>query len=170
MSQVLCAEKEGYQVLKFVGDIRLSVSPAISGYLSRIRELEDCKGIVVDLSDTTAIDSTALGLIAKLGICCRETFDRTLSIVSPREDIRRLLLSMAMEEVSVITSEPLTGCAALEELTGEDGSEEVLLRDVLEAHKTLMSIDADNEIRFKDLVDRLQKEQNDRASSVAKTG
>jgi len=59
MSQVLCAEKEGYQVLKFVGDIRLSVSPAISGYLSRIRELEDCKGVVVDLSDTTAIDSTA---------------------------------------------------------------------------------------------------------------
>ena len=98
MSRVLCAEKEGYQVLKFVGEVRLSLSPALSGYLSRVRELEECRGMVVDLSETTTIDSTALGLIAKLGICCRETFDHTLSIVSPREDIRRLLLSMSMQE------------------------------------------------------------------------
>ena len=71
MSQVLYAEKAGYHVLKFVGDVRLSLGPAISGFLSRLRELEDCRGMVVDLSETEAIDSTALGLIAKLGICCR---------------------------------------------------------------------------------------------------
>ena len=69
MSQVLYAEKSGYHVLKFVGDVRLSLGPAISGFLSRLRELEDCRGMVVDLSETEAIDSTALGLIAKLGIC-----------------------------------------------------------------------------------------------------
>ena len=133
MSRVLCAEKEGYQILKFVGEVRLGLGPAISSYLSRVRELEACRGMVVDLSETTAIDSTALGLIAKLGICCRETFGQTLSIVSPREDIRRLLLSMSMEEVSVITSEPLTASATLEELPEEVVSEELLLKQVLEA-------------------------------------
>ena len=170
MSRVLYAEKAGYHVLKFVGDVRLSLGPAISGFLSRMSELENCRGMVVDLSETIAIDSTALGLIAKLGICCREIFSHTLSIVSPREDITRLLQSMAMQEVSVITSEPLTARVPLAELPWEVASEGILLKQVLEAHKTLMGLNADNETKFKDLVESLQKEQNGKASLVAKTG
>ena len=169
MSKVLQAEKEGYQVLKLIGEVRLSHSPSISSYLSRIRKLKDFRGMLVDLSETTSIDSTALGLIAKLAICCRETFNHTLSIVSPREDIRRLLLSMSMHEVSLISSEPLKASTALEELPREVASEEVLLKQVLEAHEILMSLDAENESRFKDLVEDLEKEQLDRTALAART-
>ena len=87
MSQVLYAERSGYHVLKFVGDVRLSLSPMISGFLSQMQNTDDCLGVVVDLSETETIDSTALGLIAKLGIICRDSFAQTLSIVSPKSDI-----------------------------------------------------------------------------------
>ena len=104
MSQVLYAERSGYHVLKFVGDVRLSLSPMISGFLSQMQDTDDCLGVVVDLSETETIDSTALGLIAKLGIVCRDSFAQTLSIVSPKSDITRLLESMSMQEVAGVES------------------------------------------------------------------
>ena len=84
MSQIFYAEQADFHILKFVGDVRLSQSPLISNFLLKMRKLDNCCVIVVDLSETVAIDSTALGLIAKLGIICRESFALTLSIVSPR--------------------------------------------------------------------------------------
>ena len=170
MSKVLHAEKEGYQVLKFIGDVRLSLSPSISSYLSRVREFENFRGMLVDLSETTSIDSTALGLIAKLAIFCREAFGHTLSIITPRDDIRRLLLSMSMQQVSIISSEFPTAKTRLEELPLEAASEEVLLKQVLEAHEILISLAAENESRFKDLVESLRKEQSDRFSPATGNG
>jgi len=159
MSQVLYAERSGYHVLKFVGDVRLSLSPMISGFLSQMQNTDDCLGVVVDLSETETIDSTALGLIAKLGIICRDSFAQTLSIVSPKSDITRLLESMSMQEVSVITPVPVTSGEKLEELPRQVASEDVLRAQVLEAHQVLMGLAADNESRFKDLVMTLEEEQ-----------
>ena len=159
MSQVLYAERSGYHVLKFVGDVRLSLSPMISGFLSQMQDTDDCLGVVVDLSETETIDSTALGLIAKLGIVCRDSFAQTLSIVSPKSDITRLLESMSMQEVAIITSQPLTDSAGFEELPEQVVSETHLLNEVLEAHRTLMGLATDNEEKFRDLVSKLQEEQ-----------
>lgn len=159
MSQVLYAERSGYHVLKFVGDVRLSLSPMISGFLSQMQETDDCFGVVVDLSETETIDSTALGLIAKLGIVCRDSFAQTLIIVSPKSDITRLLESMSMQEVSVITPAPVTSGEKLEELPRQVASEDALRAQVLEAHQVLMGLAADNESRFKDLVMTLEEEQ-----------
>jgi len=159
MSQIFYAEKADYHILKFVGDIRLSQSPLITDFLSKMRKLDNCRGIVIDLSETIAIDSTALGLIAKLGIVCRESFSLTISIVSPRNDISRLLESMSMKEVAIITSKPITDSRGFEELPEQIVTEKDLLSEVLEAHRTLMGLAADNEERFRDLVSKLQEEQ-----------
>ena len=159
MSQIFYAEQADFHILKFVGDVRLSQSPLISNFLLKMRKLDNCCGIVVDLSETVAIDSTALGLIAKLGIICRENFALTLSIVSPRVDISRLLESMSMQEVAIITSQPLTDSAGFEELPEQVVSETHLLNEVLEAHRTLMGLATDNEEKFRDLVSKLQEEQ-----------
>ena len=159
MSQIFYAEQADFHILKFVGDVRLSQSPLISNFLLKMRKLDNCCGIVVDLSETVAIDSTALGLIAKLGIISRESFALTLSIVSPRGDISRLLESMSMQEVSVITPVPVTSGEKLEELPRQVASEDVLRAQVLKAHQVLMGLDADNESRFKDLIMTLEEEQ-----------
>lgn len=165
MGRILYAEKDGIYALKFVGDVRLTLGPTISTFLEKLRGLQNFRGMIVDLSETENIDSTSLGLIAKVGICCRESFGHTLSIVSPKDDITRILTSMAMQEVAVITSEALARVEDLAELPQEVASEESLMEQVLDAHKTLMSLNAENEVMFRDLVESLEKEKS---SPVAK--
>jgi anti-anti-sigma regulatory factor len=169
VGKILFAEKDGIHVLKFEGDVRLSLGPTISRFLDRTRNCTDLRALIVDMSEATAIDSTALGLLAKLGIYCREEFSQVPSIISPNPDITRILASMAMEEVYLITDEAVTA-ADLIELPQEVASEDAMRDQVLEAHKTLMALNEDNRARFRDLVDALEEECEAREPPVARTG
>ena len=137
--------------------MRLSLGPTISRFLERIRNCADLKALIVDMYETTAIDSTALGLLAKVGIYCREEFSQVPGIVSPNPDITRILESMAMEEVYLITGKAVTS-ADMIELPQEVTSEDAMREQVLAAHKTLMALNEDNRAKFCDLVNSLEEE------------
>jgi len=169
MGKILFAEQNGVHVLKFVGEVRLILGPTISTFLERLESCDHFQSIIIDLSETETIDSTALGLIAKIAICTREHFDSAASIVSPRKDITRVLSSMAMEQVCVITSEVMTDASSLQELPTEITSEEVMRDQVLDAHKTLMALGDQNFYKFQDLVEGLEYEK-ERERSQVKSG
>ena len=170
MGKILYVERKGVYALKFVGDVRLTLGPTISSFLEKLRGLHNFRGMIIDLSETEAIDSTALGLIAKVGICCKDCFGHTLSIVSPKEDITRILTSMAMQECAVISNEVVETAESLTELPHEVASESALMDQVLDAHRTLMSLNADNEAKFRDLVKSLEKEKAGPAPIAQKAG
>lgn len=159
MSSILFAEHEGVHVLKFVGDVRLSLGPTIASYLSKLESCQHYSGMVIDLSETETIDSTALGLIAKIAICTREKFNSATSVVSPREDITRVLKSMAMEQVCVITKEVVDD-NNLSELPVEICGEDTMRDQVLDAHRTLMGLDDGNYDKFQELVEALESEDD----------
>ncbi len=168
MGSILFAEREGVHVLKFVGDVRLSLGPTITSFLSRLETCQQFNGMIVDLSETDTIDSTALGLIAKIAICTREKFNSATSIVSPREDITRVLKSMAMEHVCVVTKEVVNEHSDLSELPVEICSEETMRAQVLEAHRTLMGLDDENFDKFHELVEALESEENQSTTPTPK--
>ncbi|XOV89311.1 MAG: STAS domain-containing protein [Pseudomonadota bacterium] len=164
MGKVLLAEENGVNVLKLVGDIRLTLGPTLGGFISRIGHTDAIRSIVIDLSETECIDSTALGLLAKLSLRSQEALNRVPVIVSPREDISRILSSMGFEDVFVIVhvaqaAGGLEGCEK-DELPTQLASEEVLCDQVLEAHRVLMSLNAENAERFAELVDALEAEKS----------
>ena len=179
MGKILYAEHEGVHVLKFVGDVRLTLGPTISAFLEELKECEGFRSILIDMSETQAIDSTALGLVVKIAISVRENFGSTPSIISPNEDITRILRSMAMEQVCVVIhggiDDDMRGLsqAQFQELVHElaqgFASEDVLRDQVLEAHKVLMSLNASNRDKFKDLVAALEEEKAGRLG-YAKAG
>ena len=170
MGKILFAEQDGVHVLKFIGEVRLTLGPTISTFLEQLESCDHFHSMVIDLSETETIDSTALGLIAKIGICTREYFDSKTSIVSPREDITRILNSMAMEQVCVVSSDDVvTEAPGLQELPTEITSEEVLRDQVLDAHKTLMTLGDQNLDKFQDLVEALESEKEHERSG-GKTG
>ena len=170
MGKILFAEQDGVHVLKFIGEVRLTLGPTISTFLEKLESCDHFQSMIIDLSETETIDSTALGLIAKIGICTREYFDSRASIVSPREDITRILNSMAMEQVCVVTSDDVVAEASgLQELPTEITSEEVLRDQVLDAHKTLMALADQNFDKFQDLVEALENEKEQERSGD-KTG
>ena len=65
------AEEQGTFVLKFIGDVRLTLCAALDSYIEKIFSVLSFESIVIDLTETECIDSTSLGLLAKLSILSR---------------------------------------------------------------------------------------------------
>jgi anti-anti-sigma regulatory factor len=70
------AEQSGTFVLKFVGEVRLTLCSALDTTIERIFTALNFSAIVIDLTETRSIDSTTLGLLAKLSILSRQKTSR----------------------------------------------------------------------------------------------
>ncbi len=158
MSKILYAERDGIHVLKFVGDVRVTLGPTISSFLTRLGQCENFKSIIIDLTETDGIDSTSLGLIAKISLKTQESYKSVPTIISPKEDITRILISMGFDKVFIILKGLITECGQLGELPTEIVPEANLREQVIEAHKVLMSLNEHNREEFRDLVEALESE------------
>ncbi len=158
MGKILYAEQDGVFILKLIGDVRVTLGPTISSFLDNLVQCNNFSSVVVDLREATGIDSTSLGLLAKISIKCKATFDAVPTIVSTNEDITRILLSMGFDQVFVLVQQLPEGCSNPGEVPTEIVSEDKLRDQVLEAHKTLMSLNEKNHFEFKDLVKALEYE------------
>jgi anti-anti-sigma factor len=155
--RILVAAHEGVYVLRFEGDVRLTLCTAVDAYLAHMFEDPAFRGVVVDLSATVGIDSTSLGILAKLSIQASRRFGFVPTPVSTNPDITRILHSMGFDDVFMIIDEPLERESQLRELPAiDDISEEDLRRHVIEAHRVLMGLNEGNRDTFKDLVEALE--------------
>ena len=156
--KILVASHDGVYVLVFEGDVRLTLCTTVDEYLEKMFEDKDFRSVVVDLSKTVNIDSTSLGLLAKLSIQTERRFSFRPTLISTRRDITRILLSMGFDEVFDLVEEPLEHHEQLAELPAIAASDEDVRQRVLEAHRTLMSMNETNRDTFHDLVAALEAE------------
>ena len=159
--RILYGEKGGVHLLKFVGDVRLTLGPALSQFIEHLRSCEGFRQIVIDLTETQGIDSTALGLLARVALCSKESFNAMPELISTDPDITRILRSMAMDRVChLVTDASAADACTLAELPCDEVPQEILRDEVLMAHKTLMSLGPQNQLRFKDLVQHLEADKS----------
>ena len=144
-------------VLKFIGDVRLTLCAALDAYIEKIFSVLTFKAIVIDLTETECIDSTSLGLLAKLSILSRQKVGFLPTLVSNHEDMNRLLQSMGFDQVFNIVSESTPTCEELQDLPAQMLSEDKVKHKVLEAHRILMDLNDSNREAFRDLVSALEK-------------
>lgn len=154
--KILLAEHSGVYILKLVGEVRLNLCSTIDEAIEAITLDPAFATVVVDLSETTLIDSTSLGMLAKLALRAKEKSHFFPSIISINPDITRIIRTMGFEEVYLIVSEPVMTDQSLVELAPKDMSDEALRVNVLAAHKILMDLNEYNREQFKDLVDALE--------------
>lgn len=157
--KILFADKDGVFVLKFTGDVRVSFGPTITSVLERVCKSREFNTVIVDLTETTGIDSTALGLLAKVSIQTQKIFGDVPTLVSANEDITRLLFSMGFEKIFHIINEQPDACNGLGEIPLDHISEPEMRKQVLEAHRVLMDLNENNRNLFNDLVEALQEEE-----------
>ena len=155
--KIFAAELDKIPVLKFVGDVRVLMSSTLENYFSSLYRHEDLDAVLIDLTDTRGIDSTTLGLLAKMAIRLKKQFGIRPTIVSTNPNITRILQSMNFGAVCLIIDEPLTRQAQFGELERIEESEEKVRRRVIEAHQALMGLSEENRQQFKDLVNALKK-------------
>ena len=147
---------EGTYVLKFNGDIRVGLCGALEAFCDRMLAAADFRGVIVDLADTIAIDSTALGCLARLSISVQGLKDKIPTLICRSQDVRRVLLNMGFDDVFAIVADSAVQDVDLVDIPNVDESQ--TRERVIEAHKVLMSLNASNRERFKSLVEALERE------------
>lgn len=154
--KILVAKNNGVYVLKFNGDVRLTLCAALDIFLEKIVAEPALQAVFIDLTDTQGIDSTSLGFLAKISILTQKTFGWKPSIISVSEDITRVLLSMSFDQVFNIIEDRIDNGDNLDELPYMESSEQDTKEQVLEAHKILMGLSDDNKAKFQELVSMLE--------------
>ena len=152
------AEQSGTFILKFVGEVRLTLCSALDATIEKIFTSLNFSAIVIDLTETRSIDSTTLGLLAKLSILSRQKIGLLPTVVTTHDDITRLLQSMGFDQVFNIVESPLPCSECLADLPSQDQSEDVVKAKVLEAHQILMSLNESNREAYHDLVSALERQ------------
>ncbi len=156
--RILVGSHDGVYVILFQGDVRLTLCTTVDGYLERMFADESFRSVVIDLSETENIDSTSLGLLAKLSIQAQKRFNFLPTLISTHRDITRILMSMGFDDVFHIVETPLEHTEQLAELPTLISNEADVRQRVLDAHRTLMSMNAANREAFHDLVAALEED------------
>jgi anti-anti-sigma factor len=156
--RILVASHDGVYLIVFEGDVRLTLCTTVDGYLDKMFSDESFRSVVVDQSRTENMDSTSLGLLAKLSIQAEQRFNFRPTLVSTRPDNTRILLSMGFDEVFNLVETPLEHEEQLVELPCVVESDEDVRARVLEAHRTLMAMNDSNREAFQDLVAMLESD------------
>ena len=154
--RILVGSHDGVYVIVFEGDVRLTLCTTVDVYLEKMFKDENFRSVVVDLSQTENIDSTSLGLLAKLSIQADKRFNFRPTLISTQKDITRILLSMGFDEVFNLVETPLERKDQLAELPRMAASEGDVRQRVIDAHRTLMSMNEANREAFHDLVAELE--------------
>jgi anti-anti-sigma factor len=151
---------DGTLVLRLSGPIRYGAALALRGCVDELLAGEDHGGLLIDLRDVDAIDSTGMGLLARVGRTSLQRRGRRAVIACPDNDVATTLRSAAFDELFVMldaypfddddgtfTEVPLDGL-------GEGPSE--LGWIILDAHRDLSSVSERNREAYADVIAALE--------------
>lgn len=156
--RILVGDHNGVYVLLFQGDVRLTLCTAVDSFLERMFGDPGFRSVVVDLAQTESIDSTSLGLLAKLSIEAGKRLGYRPTLISIRPDVTRILVTTGLDDVFNIVQKPLEHREQLGELPCNSASEEEVRDRVLDAHRILMGLNDSNRAAFQDLVKMLEED------------
>ncbi len=156
--KILQAEVDGIYVLKFVGEIRLNLCMTLEQLIDGMLSNPEYKAVVIDLTETEIVDSTTLGLLAKIAVAAKQKNGIIPTIISTNEDVTRIVKSMGFDRIFLILSAPACNVEQLKEIPLLDSTENEVRLNVIQAHRVLMNLNQTNQEEFKDLVAALENE------------
>ena len=144
-------------MLKLEGDVRLTMCTALDQYFQSMFAEPGFMSVWVDVTEADGLDSTTLGMLAQLAIQTKERFDFRPAIFSTNPSIDRLLDTMGFNQLFERRNECCNTDSAITEIPAVSCEEGEVKKQVLEAHRTLMSMSDENADAFKDLVSTLER-------------
>jgi len=129
---------------------------SLDSYLEKSLNNPEIKEILVDLTQVEGIDSTSLGLIAKLSLKAKEHNLPKPTLFSTNKDITGILLTMGFDHVFILMDEMPSSSQDLQQLPFVQESVGEIQQRIISAHKVLMDLNESNREAFKDLVYTLE--------------
>lgn len=151
------ASRDGTTVIRFDGAIRYTQANALDRFLDGLFARGDFSNILVDLTSAESIDSTGLGLLARIAGFVRRRDGRRPLLFSSQPDINAVLNSICLDDAFVMCGE-IPEMQPGQALPAGDPSETELARTVLDAHRLLCEMNDANRLRFQDVVDAFARE------------
>ena len=111
--KILVSDEEGNYLIKFIGDVRVTLCGSLNRYMETIFGSRDVKNVVVDMLEAEGLDSTTLGLMAKLGLHCRKQYGIDVQVFCQNPSILRTLDCMGFDELFDIIQQVPTISAKL---------------------------------------------------------
>ena len=140
MENISVAQVNGVNIIKIVGKAVMQISPSVEKLL-----IESKKTPILDLSETSYIDSTFLGLIA----------NEFLTIVRPTKSVLDNLEKKGILKFVLIIDKTIQINA--KEVEATKISNEELKKHILELHEILMNLNEENKKIFSNVVELMKK-------------
>ena len=156
--RIMSAETNGICFIKFIGIIQYTISSGFDKLVEDIIKSDSVNEVVFDVNEANHIDSTNLGLMARIaGQMIKKTGHKPV-IICKNEDIRTLLLSMGFEQAFLIVEKLEITPPELFPLPAEIQQRADQLKMLTEAHRTLMEMNDENREKFKTVVKIFENE------------
>ena len=166
--RITYAKQDGFHVLRYAGRVDYTLAPAVGRYVDGLfADASPPDPFLFDLRETSLVDSTNLGLLARVAERVRVGRGDTSGacvILSDSDEITDILTSMGFEAIFDIAANHPAGDKKEREkvITPEQPSDGELLRTMLEAHRTLAGLNERDHDQFKDVVRMLEAEMRAR--------
>lgn len=154
--QILVADHAGVYIIKMTGDVRLTLCISFDQFIDSMLAAPDFSSVLFDLSEAEAVDSTTLGLMAKISLLAQEKRDIVPVILATNASIKRILDTMGFADIFKIVSRLDVDMEPEKPLSTIECGEQEVKEKVLEAHKILMGLNEKNRETFKNLVNMLE--------------
>jgi anti-anti-sigma factor len=151
------AERDGVHVLRYFGRVDYMSAPAIKRFTDHLVGQNIC-GLVFDLSEAENLDSTNLGLLARVADRAMHRCGARSVIVSNRDDINCVLSSMGFDQIfTIIRGSTRDAQDPLGDELEPAAAQEAELRNIMiEAHRQLMGMSETGRVQFEDVVKCLE--------------
>jgi anti-anti-sigma regulatory factor len=118
---------------------------------------QDISGLVFDLSEADALDSTNLGLLARVADRAKCRCGARSLIVSNKDDINCVLSSMGFDSLFTIVDGAPGSAPEGSALEGAPVAEDELRRVMIEAHRMLVGMSEAGRVQFEEVVNCLER-------------
>ena len=151
--RIVHGSRDGVQLLCYQGEIRYPTAAAVDACIALLLGQQGLKGFVVDLTAVEMIDSTHLGILARLAKAMRQAGLPPVTLVSNRPAVDELLEGMGFHQVFHIVPESGVELERMREIPPAVRDPAGMRRLLLETHQALMEMNPRNREAFRDVVE-----------------
>ena len=155
--EIQYGEKDGVMIIRLIGAVRYTNCCTLSDFVSKLFKEHSFQKIVIDLRKTESIDSTNLGILAKIAKNTDQELSQKPLLICDNPEIKEVIASMGIDEIYQYSLDFDSGCKVFTKLDSVLENNELMLSKVmLDAHETLSVMNDKNREEFQDVLDALQ--------------
>ncbi len=152
------AAREGVHVLRYFGTVNYTLAPGLQRFLQHLIHEGPVSGLVFDLTAAESLDSTNLGLMARVNEEVHDLGAANSVIISSNEDIDVVLRSMGFDQSFDLFAMAAVPEAIAETVAAEPPSATELHHTMLDAHRALCRLSEAGRVEFEQVVACLERD------------